>query len=83
MPGRTSTYKVLRNEAFNIAKNFNYGWYQRELASLAYKYFNKKYSGSGSISEIMQNYELAEELHKPIIKQFENRKVYSFFRGNI
>ena len=31
----------------------------------------------------MQNYELAEELHKPIIKQFEKRKVYSSFRGNI
>ena len=31
----------------------------------------------------MQNKELAEELHKPIIRRFEKRKVYSSFIDNI
>ena len=34
-------------------------------------------------SEIIRNQELAEELHKQIIKKFEKRKVYSFFKDNI
>ena len=40
----------------------------------------KKSSGS-SINE--PNYQLAEELHKPIIRKFKKRKVYSSFRDNI
>ena len=31
----------------------------------------------------MTNQELAEELHKPINRKFENRKVYSSFIDNI
>ena len=30
-----------------------------------------------------QNEELAEELHKPIIRKFKKRKVYSTFKNNI
>ena len=41
----------------------------------------KKSSGSGITNE--SNYQLANELHKPIIKKFEERKVYSSFRDNI
>ena len=29
------------------------------------------------------NYQLANELHKPIIRKFKKRKVYSSFRDNI
>ena len=42
---------------------------------------NKKSSGSGIANE--PNYQLANELHKPIIQKFQKRKVYSFFRDNI
>ena len=31
----------------------------------------------------MPNQQLANELHKPIIKRFQKRKVYSFFKNNI
>ena len=48
---------------------------------MVYKFFNKKSSGSGIVNE--PNYQLANELHKPIIRKFKKRKVYSFFRGNI
>ena len=44
-------------------------------------FFDKKSSGSGVSNE--PNYQLAEELHKPIIKKFKERQVYSSFRGNI
>ena len=40
-------------------------------------------SGAGVKSEDMSNQELAEELHKPIIRKFEKRKVYSSFKDNI
>ena len=40
-----------------------------------------KSSGSGIDDEL--NYQLANELHKPIIRKFQKRKVYSFFRDNI
>ena len=39
--------KILRDKAFNIAKNSKYGGYQRGLASMVYKFFDKKTSGSG------------------------------------
>ena len=48
---------------------------------MVYKFFDKKSSGSGITNE--PNYQLANELHKPIIKKFKKRKVYSSFRDNI
>ena len=48
---------------------------------MVYKFFDKKSSGSGITNE--PNYQLANELHKPIIKKFKKRKVYSSFRDDI
>ena len=86
----TAADKVLRDKAFNIAKNPKYDGYQRGLASMVYKYFDKKAKGSrvtfankSAIKSIPQNKKLAEELHKPIIRKFKKRKVYSAFRDNI
>ena len=76
---RTQSDKVFKNKAFKIASNPKYG-YQRGLASMVYKFFDKKSSGSGITNE---NYQLANELHKPIIRKFKKRKVYSSFRDNI
>ena len=50
---------------------------------MVYKVFDKKTSGSAVKSEIMSNQQLAEELHKRIIKKFENRKVHLSFIDNI
>ena len=57
---------------------------------MVYKFFDKKTKGSGvtvanksAIKSIPQNEQLAEELHKPIIKKFKKRKVYSAFKDNI
>ena len=74
--------KVLRDKAFNIAKDPKYNRYQRRLASIVYTFFDKKTAGSG-IKSMPQTEQLAEELHKSIIKKFKKRKVYSAFKGNI
>ena len=74
---RTAADKVLRDKAFNIAKNPKYGGYQRGLASMVYKFFTKKtkcngvtLSNKSAIKYIPQNEQLAEELHKPVIRIF-------------
>ena len=65
---RTASDKILRDKAFNIAKNPKYHRYQRGLASMVYKFFDKKSEGSGIANE--PNYQLANEVQKPIIKKF-------------
>ena len=80
---RTYSDKVLRDKAFNIAKNPKYDGYQRGLASIAYKCFDKKSTGSGVNIPLEFNEQLAKELHKPIIRKFKKRKVYSGFKDNI
>ena len=65
---RTQPDKVLRDKAFKIASNPNCDGYRRGLASMVYKFFNNKSSGSGIANE--PNHQLANELHKPIIRKF-------------
>ena len=48
---------------------------------MVYKFFDKKSSRSGITNE--PNYKLADEIHKPIIRKFKKRKMYSSFRDNI
>ena len=44
-PRRAASDKVLRDKAFNIAKNPKYDRYQRGLPSMVYRFFDKKSSG--------------------------------------
>ena len=75
---RTQSGKIWKGKAFKVASNPNYDDYQRELASMVYKPLNKKSAlldkskGSGIINE--PNYQLANELHKPIIRKFKKKK---------
>ena len=87
----------LRNSAYDIASNPKYDGYQRGLASMVYKCFdskvaplnkktmsgkdNAKHSSLERTKDV--NKILAEELHKPVIKKFNKRKVYYQFRDNI
>ena len=92
LPRRTASDKVLRDKAFIIAKNRKYDGCQRGLASMVYECFDKKVSGGANTSdsalknEIIPNQhrsDLAEELHKPIIRKFGKRKVCLCFQDNI
>ena len=65
---RSQSDKVLKDKAFRIAMDPKYDGYQRGLASMVYKFFNKKSSGSNIVNE--PNCQLANELHKPIIRTF-------------
>ena len=74
---RGASHKVLRDKVFNIAKNPKYDGYQRRLASMFYRFFNKKSASfadksaagiSVANNKIKHNLQLAEELHKPITK---------------
>ena len=78
----TMADKNLKNRAFDIAKDPKNDGYQRGLASMVYKFFDSKVSGSDA-KIILQNEQRANELHKPIIRKFEKRKVYSRFEDSI
>ena len=76
---KTLSDKVLKDRAHEIARNWKYDGYQRASASMFYKFFDKK-TGSG----VSVNKQLAEELHKPVIKKkIKRRKVYARFKDNI
>ena len=78
---RTRADKVLKDRTYEIASDPKYNDHQRGLASMVYKFFDKKTSGSGASGA--NNVKLADELHKPVIKKFSKRKVHSSFKGNI
>ena len=96
---RTKADKVLKDKAYNIASNPEYDGYQRGLASMVYKFFDKKSTGSGTAGSTAapsslersslklmaesNSLILADELHKPVIKKINKRKVYSQFKDNI
>ena len=59
----TISDKILKDRAYKIARNGGYDRYQRVLASMVCKFFDKKTELGASVNE-----QLAEELHKPVIK---------------
>ena len=71
---RTASDKVLRDKAFDIAKNPKYDGYQRGLAYMVYKFFDKKSKGCDVNIEVKHNEQLAKELHKPIIRNFKKEQ---------
>ena len=73
----------MHDTAFNIAKNPKYDGCQRDLASVVYKYFDKKTAAGAIKNEIMSNKKVLEELHKLIIGKFQNGKVHSSFIDKI
>ena len=77
---RAQSDKVLRDREFKIASDTKYDGYQRGLASMVYKLFDKNYSRSGVANE--PSYQMANKLHRQIIRKFKRRKVYSLFRHN-
>ena len=88
---KTASDKILLDKAFNIAENPEYDGCQRGLASMVYKFFDQKISGSAATLanksaikiENIPNKEFTEELLEPIIRKFDKRKVHSPFKDNI
>ena len=78
---RTQSNTFLTDKPFKIASDPKYDGYQRGLALMVYKFFDKKSNGNGVNNE--PNYQLKDEFHKQIIRTFKRRKVYSSFTDNI
>ena len=75
---RTISDIILKDRAYEIAVNRNCSWYQRGLASLVFKFFDKKIGADINVNEV-----LAQELHKSVIKKFKRIKVCARFKDNI
>ena len=84
---RTFSARFLRDKAFNIAKNPKYDeyllWFINFFDKKSTFLTDKSVSGSGINTEVKHNEQLAKELHKPIIRNFKKRTVYSGFKDNI
>ena len=78
---RTFCEKVLRDKAFNIAKNPKYDIYQRGIASIVYKFFDKNSEGSGVNTPLEFNEQLAKELQTNYQK-LKKKSVYLRFKPN-
>ena len=63
---RTQSYNVLRDKAFKIVSDPKHDGYQRGLALMVYRFFDKRSSGSGIGAE--PNYQLSNGLHRQIIR---------------
>ena len=75
---RTISDKIVKDRTYEIARNRKYIGYERALASMVYTFFDKK-TGSGTTI----NEQLAEELHKLVIRKSKKRKVCARFKDNI
>ena len=81
---KTASDKVLRDKAFNIAKNSRCDGYQRGLASMVYKFSDKKsaslpdksLSGRGINKNVKPSKQLSEELHKLIIRNLKKKEQF-------
>ena len=82
MTKRTQSDKVLKDKAFEIANDAKHSGYERSLAAMAYKIFDKKSKGVGIKNKIKENQQLANELHKPISSKFEKSKVHGLYEDN-
>ena len=85
---RVEADKVLRDKAFKVAQDKSKDAMQRSLAAMVYKFFDKKTSGSGlsksaALAPAPTSDILAEELHKPIRRKFQRRKVIPVSIDNI
>ena len=75
----------MRDKVFEISRSPKYNGHLRELTSMVYKIFDKKKSAGScvatfankSAANYVPNYQLANELHKQIIRKFKRRKEYT------
>ena len=65
----------MKERTYENARNCRYDGYQRALAIMVCKFFDKKTGLGVSVNE-----KLAEKLHKPVIKQFKRWKVLRYLK---
>ena len=74
---RTVSYKILKDRAYEIALCPKYDGCESGIASMVYNFFDKK-TGSRAVAtsktKASVNEELAQELHKSVIKKFQTEQ---------
>ena len=80
---RTASDKILRDKEFNIAKNPKYDGYQRGLASIVYKFFDKSLKGVVLIMKLNKMSNQLTNYTNQLLKNSKKRRVYSSFVDNI
>ena len=78
---RIQSDKVLKDKVSKIASDPKYDGYQKGLASMVYKFFDKKSKESGIVNK--PNYQLENELYKSIIRKLKKPRNLFIFRDNI
>ena len=78
---RKASEKILHDKAFNIAKSPKCDGYQRGLAWMDHKFFDKESSEGAVKNENMKNQELAEKYTNQLLQNLV--KVYSILIDNI
>ena len=73
---RTISDKILKDRNYEIDRNCKFD--HRTIASMVYKFFDKK-----TRSRVSVNAERFNELYKLVIEKFKRRKIYARFNGNI
>ena len=68
----------MKDRAHETARNCNYDGYQKALASIVCKFFDKESGLGASLNE-----KLSEELQNAVIKKLKRRKVYARFKDKI
>ena len=71
---RTVADKILKNIAFDIAKDPKYDGYQRGLASMVYNFFDKKSKGSGAKHVNTKNEQLVDNFINLLLENFKKEK---------
>ena len=87
---RTQSDKVLKDKVYKIASNPNYDKYQRGLASMVQKFFDKNSKCSGAatlasktaLKSTPNQLQLANELHKLVIRRYKRKRVFLSFKDN-
>ena len=72
---RAISDRILKDRGYETARNRNYDGYQRALASMVYNSVEDKTG-----SRVSANEQLAEKLHKQLIKKFKRKKIYARFK---
>ena len=70
---RVASDKILRDKAFNIAKNLKYDGYQRGLPSMVYKRFDIKASGWAIKNEIISRENQQKNCTNHLLEYLENK----------
>ena len=74
---RTFSDKIFKNSAYEIAINPKYDGFERQLASMVYKFFDKKTGSEEKVTNkagATVNEDLGQELHKPVIKNLNEEE---------